>query len=97
VCGSVPATRCWCAEDAALPELCGCRGPKGPGPLIWANRSADTPSMDQFIILALLFVASTVTTLAAARGMLGLLLHLMTLGRASDRFGTSRQRTTASL
>jgi hypothetical protein len=53
--------------------------------------------MDQFIILALLFVASTVTTLAAARGMLGLLLHLMTLGRASDRFGTSRQRTTASL
>jgi hypothetical protein len=52
--------------------------------------------MDQFIIFAL-FVASTLTTLVAARGMLGLLLHLMALGRASDRFGTSRQRTTASL
>ena len=60
------------------------------------HRSADTPSMDHFIILAL-FVASTLTTLAAARGMLGLLLNLMTLGRASDRFGTSRQHTTASL
>jgi hypothetical protein len=60
------------------------------------HRSADTPSMDQFIILAV-FVVSTLTTLAAARGMLGLLLHLMTLGRASDRFGTPRQRTTASL
>ena len=52
--------------------------------------------MDQFIILAV-FVGSIITTLAAARGMLGLLLHLMTLGRSSDRFETSRQHTTASL
>jgi hypothetical protein len=60
------------------------------------QRSADTASMDQFIILAL-FVGSILTTLAAARGMLGLLLHLMTLGRSSDRIATSRQHTTASL
>jgi len=52
--------------------------------------------MDQFIILAV-FVASTLTTLVAARGMLGLLLHLMTLGRSSDRFAASRQHTPASL
>jgi len=66
------------------------------GGLIHVPRSADTPSMDQFIILAL-FVGSILTTLAAARGMLGLLLHLMTLGRSSDRFATSHRRTTASL
>jgi hypothetical protein len=52
--------------------------------------------MDQFIILAV-FVGSILTTLAAARGMLGLLLHLMTLGRSSERLATSRQHTTASL
>jgi len=52
--------------------------------------------MDQFIILAV-FVASTLTTLVAARGMLGLLLHLMTLGRSRDRFAASRQHTPASL
>jgi hypothetical protein len=52
--------------------------------------------MDQFIILVV-FVGSIITTLAAARGMLGLLLHLMTLGRANDRLATSRQHTTASL
>jgi hypothetical protein len=52
--------------------------------------------MDQFIILAV-FVASTLTTLAAARGMLGLLLHLMTLGRSNDRFVASRQHTAARL
>jgi hypothetical protein len=52
--------------------------------------------MDQFIIFAL-FVGSILTTLAAARGMLGLLLHLMTLGRSNDRFATSRRHTTASL
>jgi hypothetical protein len=52
--------------------------------------------MDQFIILGL-FVASVLTTLAAARGMLGLLLRLMTLGRANDRFATSRRQTTAIL
>jgi hypothetical protein len=52
--------------------------------------------MDQFIIIAV-FIGSILTTLAAARGMLGLLLHLMTLARSSDRFATSRQHTTASL
>ena len=60
------------------------------------HQSADTHGMDQFIILAV-FVASILTTLAAARGMLGLLLHLMTIGRSSDRLATSRQHTPASL
>jgi hypothetical protein len=49
------------------------------------HQSTDNHGMDQFIIFALL-VGSILTTLAAARGMLGLLLHLMTLGRSSDRF-----------
>jgi hypothetical protein len=52
--------------------------------------------MDQFI-LGTLFVASLLTTLAAARGMLGLVLHLMTLGRQADRLATSHRHTPASL
>jgi hypothetical protein len=52
--------------------------------------------MDKFIIGAL-FVGSVLTPLAAARGMLGLLLHLMTLGRQEDELATSRQRTAATL
>ena len=64
--------------------------------LLGVHQSADNHGMDQFIIFAL-FVGSILTTLAAARGMLGLLLHLMTLGRSSDRLATSRQHTTASL
>jgi hypothetical protein len=52
--------------------------------------------MDKIIIGAL-FVGSLLTPLAAARGMLGLLLHLMTLGRQSDELATSRQHTPASL
>jgi hypothetical protein len=52
--------------------------------------------MDQFILLAFL-AASLLTTLAAARGMLGLLLHLMTLGRQAHRFAPSRPHTPASL
>ena len=52
--------------------------------------------MDQFIILALI-VGSLLTPLAAARGMLGLLLHLMTLGRQVHRFAPSRPHTPASL
>jgi hypothetical protein len=52
--------------------------------------------MDQFVIVALL-VGSLLTTLAAARGMLGLVLHLMTLGRQADRFAASHQRTPAGL
>ena len=64
--------------------------------LLAVHQSADSHGMDQFIIFAL-FVGSILTTLAAARGMLGLLLHLMTLGRSSERFATSRRHTTASL
>ncbi|HEY5618799.1 MAG TPA: hypothetical protein VIK60_12725 [Vicinamibacterales bacterium] len=52
--------------------------------------------MDQFIIVAL-FVGSLLTTLAAARGMLGLVLHLMTLGRQTDRLTASRPHNPASL
>ena len=52
--------------------------------------------MDQFVILAL-FVAALLTPLAAARGMLGLLLHLMALGRHAHRFAPSRPHTPASL
>jgi hypothetical protein len=52
--------------------------------------------MDQFIIVAV-FVGSLLTTLAAAKGMLGLVLHLMTLGRQIDRLATPRRHTSASL
>jgi hypothetical protein len=58
--------------------------------------------MDQFIILALL-AGSLLATWAAARGMLGLLFHLMTLGRQtnqlapSSQLATSGQHTPASL
>ena len=52
--------------------------------------------MDKVIVVALV-VGSLVTPLAAARGMLGLLLHLMTVGRQGDRLATSRQHTPASL
>ena len=52
--------------------------------------------MDQFIIIAV-FVASLLTTLAAARGMLGLVLHLMALGRQAERLATPRRQTPASL
>jgi hypothetical protein len=65
-------------------------------PLHDAQRSADTHGMDKFII-GVLFVGSLLTPLAAARGMLGLLLHLMTLGRQADRLQASSQHTPASL
>jgi hypothetical protein len=58
--------------------------------------SADTVSMDKFII-GVLFVGSLLTPLAAARGMLGLLLHLMTLGRQDHRLQASGQHTPANL
>lgn len=64
--------------------------------LLWLNGSADRRSMDQFIILALL-LGSLLTTLVAAKGMLGLLFHLMTLGRQGERLAASSQRTSASL
>ena len=66
-------------------------------PLHDAQRSADTDGMDKFIIGALFVVGSLLTPLAAARGMLGLLLHLMTLGRQADRLRASSQHTPASL
>lgn len=52
--------------------------------------------MDQFIILALL-LGSLLATLVAAKGMLGLLFHLMTLGRQGERLAASSQHTSASL
>jgi hypothetical protein len=53
------------------------------------------PGMDQFIVLAII-AASLLTPLAAARGMLGLLLHLMTVGRQAH-LAASRPHTPASL
>lgn len=55
---------------------------------------ADIRGMDQFIILALLG-GSLLTTWAAARGMLGLLFHLMTLGRQTSRLAPSSQLATS--
>lgn len=57
--------------------------------------AADMAVMDQFIILALL-AGSLLTTWAAARGMLGLLFHLMTLGRQTNRLAPSSQLATSS-
>jgi hypothetical protein len=53
--------------------------------------------MDQFIILLALLLGSLVTTLVAAKGMLGLVFHLMTLGRQTERLTASSQHTPASL
>jgi hypothetical protein len=51
--------------------------------------------MDQFIVFAIV-AAALLTPLAAARGMLGLLLHLMTLGRQAH-LAPPRPHTPASL
>jgi len=51
--------------------------------------------MDQFIVLAV-FAAALLTPLAAARGMLGLFLHLMTLGRRAH-LAPSHPHTPSSL